>query len=77
MTDTLYNDFQFPVDFQMRRMENVIQHELTDLQKFVLTAIYYEEKSQAELARELGVCPSTVSRTLRRAESRLRRYLQY
>ena len=30
-----------------------------------------------QIARQLGVNPSTVSRTLRRAQERLRRYLQY
>ena len=31
----------------------------------------------AEAARELGVCPSTVSRTLQRARHRLYRCLRY
>ena len=77
MIDTLYNDVQLPKDLRMRRLENVIQYVLTDLQRFILTSIYYEEKTQADLARELGVCPSSIHRALRRAESRVRHYLQY
>lgn len=54
-----------------------MEHELTDLQREVLTAVYFEGKSQKEIAEQRGVCRSTVSRTLRRAEDRLRRFLRY
>lgn len=52
-------------------------HELTPLQREILTAVYYDGKTQAELARERGVNPSTIHRTLHRAEDRLRRFLRY
>lgn len=61
----------------MRRIRHVMLHELTPLQREILTAIYYEGKTQTELARERGVNPSTINRTLHRAEDRLRRFLRY
>ena len=62
---------------QLRRVRRVIQRELSPRQKEVVEGIFYERLSQAELARRLGVHRSTVGRTLRRAEERLRRCLQY
>ena len=50
---------------------------LTPLQRDLLQAVYFENVSQAEIAARRGVSRSTVSRTLRRAELRLRRFLRY
>lgn len=72
-----YTDIRLPRDVQMRRMERVIQSELTELQRDVLLAVYYGGKTQAEIAQERGVSRSTVCRTLQRAENRLRRFLRY
>lgn len=72
-----YRDPRLPPQVQLRRMQNVIEQELSRKQQEVLRAIYFEQKSQIEVARERGVCPSTVHRTLRRAEARLRRFLRY
>lgn len=51
--------------------------ELTPRQREMLELYYDRELTVCEIARQLGVCPSTVSRTLRRARERLRRCLQY
>lgn len=72
-----YSDLRLPRQVQLRRMERVIRDELTDRQREVLLAVYYGGKSQAEIADERGVSRSTVCRTLRRAEERLRRFLRY
>ena len=77
MKNTLYNDLRAPKDVQLRRIRHVMLHELTPLQREILTAVYYDGKTQAELARERGVNPSTIHRTLHRAEDRLRRFLRY
>lgn len=77
MKNILYNDIRIPKEIQLRRMKHVMENELTPLQRDLLTAIYYEGKSQVQIAQERGVCRSTVCRTLRRAEDRLRRYLRY
>ena len=79
MTNTLcdYSDVRLPRDAQMRRMRAVMENELTPLQRDLLQAVYFENVSQAEIAARRGVSRSTVSRTLRRAEQRLRRFLRY
>ena len=61
----------------MERIRRVIQEELTDLQREVLVAYYFQEVNIPQIARERGVNKSTVSRTLHRAEEKLRRYLKY
>lgn len=77
MENILYSDLRLPKEVQLRRIRYVMEQELTDLQRQVITAVYFEGKSQKEIAEERGVCRSTVNRTLRRAESRLRRFLRY
>lgn len=72
-----YSDLRLPRDVQLRRMQRVMREELTQLQRLVLEAVYFDGKSQAEIAQERGVSRSTVCRTLRRAENRLRRFLRY
>lgn len=72
-----YSDLRLPPQVQTRRMQSVIEQELSSNQQEVLRAVYFDCKSQAQVARERGVCPSTVSRTLRRAEARLKRFLRY
>ena len=51
--------------------------ELTPLQREALVAYYFQEQTVTQIAKERGVNKSTVSRTLRRAEEKLRRYLKY
>ena len=61
----------------MERLRRVIREELTDLQREVLIAYYFQEITIPQIARERGVNKSTISRTLHRAEGKLRRYLKY
>ena len=68
---------RMPREVQLKRVQRVMQEELTQLQREVLLAYYFQEKTMAEIARERGVNKSTVCRTLHRAEDRLRRYLKY
>lgn len=72
-----YSDVRLPRDVQLRRMRAVMENELTPLQRELLQAVYFDGKSQAEMALLRGVSRSTVCRTLRRAENRLRRFLRY
>ena len=62
---------------QLRRLKNVIEGELTPCQRRVVEGIYFRQCSVTSLAQELGVNKSTVSRTLRRAQERMRRCLRY
>lgn len=68
---------RLPREVQCKRMENVIQQELTDLQKETLIAYYFHHKDIVTIARERGVNKSSVCRTLKRAEEKLRQYLKY
>ena len=54
-----------------------IRQELTPRQRQLIKLYYSENKSMSDIAREQGVCVSTVSRTLDRARNRLRRCLKY
>jgi len=62
---------------QIKRVQRVIQEELTPLQREALIAYYFQERTITEIAEERGVNKSTVCRTLHRAEQKLRRYLKY
>ncbi len=80
MKNTSFEGFlgtRLPRQVQLKRMKQVIQRELTPLQRETLLACYFQNKSQVEFARERGVNKSTVCRTLKRAENRLRRFLAY
>lgn len=62
---------------QLQRMLRVMEQELTPRQRQTLAAYYFQGLRPAQIARLQGVNPSTVHRTLRRAEARLRRHLIY
>ena len=61
-----------PMLSQMNDLE-----ELTQLQRETLTDYYFHRMTIPEITARRGVHKSTVSRTLHRAENRLRRYLKY
>ena len=62
---------------QIDRLKTVIQEELSDLQRDVLLAYYFEKKKQVQIAQERKVNKSTISRTMKRAKENLRKFLQY
>ena len=55
---------------QMERLRRNLRRQMLELH-------YDQRLSVTEIAKELGLHPSTVSRTLGRARERLRRYLRY
>ncbi len=80
MKNILYEGYlgnRLPREVQLKRVQRVIKEELTDLQRQTLTAYYFHQQTIPQLAAERGVNKSTVRRTLRRAEEKLRRYLKY
>ena len=80
MKNILYEGYQgirLPREVQLKRVQRVIREELTQLQREALIAYYFQEQTITQIARERGVNKSTVCRTLRRAEEKLRRYLKY
>ena len=66
-----------PKKMQTDRLHRVIREELSPMQRYTVIAYYFQERSIGEIARQRQVNKSTVSRTLRRAEEKLRRFLQY
>lgn len=68
---------ELPPEIQIRRILRVMEQELTEKQRAYLRAYYFEELSPSRIAFRYGVHRSTVTRTLRRAENRLRRFLTY
>ncbi|MBQ7416199.1 MAG: sigma-70 family RNA polymerase sigma factor [Oscillospiraceae bacterium] len=80
MKNILYEGYQgprLPKQVQLQRVQQVLQEELTPLQRQTLIAYYFQEQTIPQIAADRGVNKSTVSRTLRRAEAKLRRYLKY
>ena len=68
---------QIPREQQIRRIKSVIRQEQTELQRYTILAYYFENKTLMQIAQERNVSKSTVSRTLKRAETNLRKFLQY
>lgn len=53
------------------------ERELTPYQRQVLDMRFEQQMRVGEIARELGVNPSTITRTIQRATDKLRRCLRY
>ena len=80
MKNILYDGYEgprLPKEVQMKRVQRVIREELTANQRQILLAYYIQNRTIPQIAEELGRNKSTVSRTLHRAEEKLRRYLRY
>ena len=80
MKNILYEGYEgprLPREVQMKRVQRVIREELTPIQREVLLAYYIQNRTIPQIALERGVHKSTVSRTLHRAEGKLRRFLRY
>ncbi len=68
---------RLPREVQLNRLQRVIREELTERQRETLLRYYYRQMTLEQIAKEQGVNKSTVCRTLKRAEQKLRRYLKY
>ena len=60
-----------------KRLNLVIQRELSPCQREVLIAYYFQDMNMTQIAAQRGVNKSTVCRLLHRAEDRLKRILRY
>jgi RNA polymerase sigma factor (sigma-70 family) len=60
-----------------RRIARVVAAELTEIEREVLVAYYLQEERIPAIAKARGVNKSSVSRALRRAEQKLKKYLKY
>jgi len=61
----------------LQRILRIAQEELTPLEWDTVRLIILEGKSQREVAAAKGVNPSTVSRNLNRAVTKLQRFAKY
>ena len=80
MKNILYDGYlgpRMPKEMQIKRVQRVIREELTELQRQTLISYYFQEMTIPQIAAKRGVNKSTVSRTLHRAEDKLRRFLKY
>lgn len=80
MKSTLYDispGLRLPKEQQILRLRRVIQQELTPRQQQTLLAYYIHGLTISQIAQEQGVQKSTVWRSLKRAEDRIRRCLKY
>lgn len=80
MRNILYEGYlgpRLPREMQLKRVRQVIDQELSPLQRETLTAYYFQELNITQIAKLRGVNKSTVCRTLHRAEARLRKFLKY
>ena len=80
MKNILYDGYlgpRLPREVQLKRVQRVIQEELTPLPRETLIAYYFQERTITQIAQERGVNKSTVCRTLHRAEKKLRSFLKY
>ena len=66
-----------PKQVLLQRVQKVMREELSPCQRETLLDYYFHRMSIPEIAAKRGVQKSTVWRTLRRAEEKLRRYLKY
>lgn len=62
---------------QKERLRRVMANELTEKQRRAVEDYYLGGMRQTEMAALYGVHKSTVSRTLRRAVRKLRRFMRY
>ncbi len=72
-----YRGIRLPKQVQLQRVQRVIDEELTPLQRQTLLAYYIQQQTIPQIAADRCVNKSTVSRTLKRAEDKLKRYLRY
>lgn len=82
-------DKLFTYDFNFRKgndlyrrkitaiLRSAIKNELTDKQRYCLCEHIYKGRSMKEIASELGVSPSTVTRHIQNARKRLKNVARY
>ncbi len=68
---------EIPREVQIRQLQNAIQGELTELQRYTLQEYYFSQRTLQDIADARGVQKSTVWRTLKRAEDKLKRIMAY
>ena len=66
---------------QLESMKNALKKamktELTDRQRYIITEYYFNKRTMTDIANELGITKSTVSRHISRSRERLKASLRY
>ena len=75
--DSAENESRLENEKRKKVLIRILNEELTDLQRQTFWDYHFQKKSICRIAREREVEKSTVSRTLRRAEEKVTRYLKY
>lgn len=57
---------------KQRLVREIIETQLTEMQKLCITAYYYNDKKQSEIAEELGIPENTVKTNLSRAKAKIK-----
>lgn len=65
------------LELARQTLRDIIANEITARQRQMLLMRYYDQKRPCEIAAELDVNPSTVTRTLQRAEERIRKNMRF
>lgn len=65
------------LELAQRALRDILEHDLTDRQREMLMLYYYKGKNEEDVAQQLGVNKSTVSRTLDRAKKRIHKHLRF
>ena len=66
-----------PRAVKKKKLLNIVQNELTPLQRTVVIECIINGRKQTEVAKELGVNKSTVNRTLKRAMQNIKKFARY
>lgn len=87
MTENIFGIQQYQyqnssqTDTEYRRMLKVLskamQGELTERQYDCMHAYYFENKTQAQIAKELGIGTPTVNKHMKKAKERLLKVMSY
>lgn len=71
----IYNQSGFSNSENLSKVKTMltkgIENLLTEKQRKCIVMHYFEKKPMKQIAKELGVCPSTVTRTIQLAKKRL------
>ena len=57
---------------KQRLVRNIIETELSEMQKLCIIAFYYNEQKKSEIAKELGIPENTVKTNLTRAKAKIK-----
>ena len=65
------------LDVARAALQDVLRNELTEKQREVIVMRYFEEMRPIDIARALGVAPSTVTRSLQRSKRTIYKCMRF